>query len=70
MVSPFSTTNAKAVGLLHNTLVSDSFLVVGLDSRSKHSTDGGFIAVSLKPDRGTDVFLLWASLPAGSTRIS
>ncbi|XP_036168378.1 TBC1 domain family member 9 isoform X3 [Myotis myotis] len=26
--------------------------VVGLDSRSKHSTDDGFVTVSLKPDRG------------------
>lgn len=37
--------------------------MVGLDSRSKHSADDGFVTVSLKPDRGTD-FLPYVYLAA------
>lgn len=34
---------------------SEHFLaVVGLDSRSRHRADDGFVSVSLKPDRGTN----------------
>lgn len=39
--------------------------VVGLDSRSKHSVDDGFVTVSLKPDRGTDSLLGLSFLRAG-----
>ena len=54
----FSLTRAnKPVGLPCNTLLLfflTLLAVVGLDSRSKHSADDGFVTVSLKPDRGTD----------------
>lgn len=36
-------------------LLNYFLVVVGLDSRSKQGADDGFVTVSLKPDKGTDV---------------